>query len=161
VWNRHSSLLAEWVADWPIALDVVNGSPEQVGAAVRFLSQLRLYTMKNELIACARCGQMFIDPVSLLFHIVGSHLQLVVTRRALVNDFERERVADVMVCSAIFPEGWIQAAEALFERVITVDGVMKARNHFACEECQVEFEEKCGFEQHCRMMHVNVLPRTG
>jgi hypothetical protein len=161
MWNCHSSLLAEWAAEWPIALDVVNRSPEQVGAAVRFLSQLRLYAMKNELIACARCGQTFIDLVSLLFHILGSHMQLVVTRRALVNDFERERVADVMVCSAIFPEGWMQATEELFERVTTIDGAMKARNHFACEECRVEFEEKSEFDQHCMMMHVNVLPKIG
>jgi hypothetical protein len=161
VWNCHSSLLAEWVAEWPIALDVVSESPEQAAAAVTFLSQLRLYAMKNELIACAKCGQMFIDPVSLVFHILGSHLQLVVTRRALVNNFERERVAEVMVCSAIFPEGWMEAGKKLFESVTTVDGVMKARNHFACEECRVEFEEKSGFEQHCRLMHVNMLPKTG
>jgi hypothetical protein len=160
VWNCHSSLLAEWVAEWPIALDVVNASPEQAAAAVRFLSQLRLYAMKNELIACAKCAQIFLDPVSLLFHILGTHLQLVVTRRTLVNDFERERVAEAMVCSAIFPEGWMQGTEELFEQVTTVDGVLKARNPFACEECRIEFEEKSGFEQHCRLMHVNILPRT-
>jgi hypothetical protein len=161
MWNCHSSLLAEWAADWPIHLDVVSGSPEQARAAVRFLSQMRLYTMKNEMIACVKCNLMFIDPVSLLYHVVGSHLQLVVTRRALVNDFERERVADVMVCSDIFPEGWTNGADELFERVTTVDGKMKERNKFTCEECRVVFEEMSGFELHCMMMHVNVLPRNG